>query len=102
MINALNPFPGALLMKRLPSTVGMLGLALFRVVTEASANIVYMFSGVTFDDGGTSLGRSQATTPSTPSSVSISQRRRGLTSASTTQPRPPTALLRPRCPPSSS
>jgi hypothetical protein len=43
-------------MKRLISVVGMLGLALSLVASQASANIVYTFSGVTFDDGGTLTG----------------------------------------------
>ena len=71
-------------MKCLLSTAGMLGLTLFLVVTEASANIVYMFSGVTFDDGGTLTGTFTTNDSFNACSVSISQRRRGPTSASTT------------------
>jgi len=43
-------------MKRLLSTIGVLALTLFLWNGNASANIVYSFSGVTFDDGGTLTG----------------------------------------------
>jgi len=43
-------------MKRLLSMVSMLGLALSLLVSEASANILYTFSGATFSDGGTLTG----------------------------------------------
>lgn len=43
-------------MKRLLSVVSLLGLTLSLWAGQASANIVYTFSGVTFDDGGTLTG----------------------------------------------
>jgi len=43
-------------MKRVFSTIGVLALTLFLWNGNASANIVYTFSGVTFDDGGTLTG----------------------------------------------
>ena len=43
-------------MKRLLSLVGALGFALSLAAGPASANIVYNFSGVMFDDGGTLNG----------------------------------------------
>jgi len=43
-------------MKRVLSMVSLLGLILFAWAGQASANIVYNFSGVTFSDGGTLTG----------------------------------------------
>jgi hypothetical protein len=44
---------GALVMKRFLTAVGFV---LFLVAGQASANIIFTFSGVTFDDGGTLTG----------------------------------------------
>ena len=43
-------------MKRLLLAVGILGLIISLAPGQASASIVYTFSGVTFDDGGTLTG----------------------------------------------
>lgn len=43
-------------MKRLLSVLGLVGFTLSLAAGPASANIVYNFSGVTFDDGGTLTG----------------------------------------------
>lgn len=43
-------------MKRVLSVASLLGLILFLSAGQASANILYSFSGVTFSDGGTLTG----------------------------------------------